>query len=284
MSRVGKKPIIVPSGVEVTINGTVVTVKGPKGTLTKEFNSELTIKEVTGEDHHKDVKEIIIERPNDLPEVRALHGTTRSLLHNMVVGVSEGFRKSLVLVGVGYRAALKGKGLELALGYSHPVVIDEIPGITFTVEKNTTIHIDGIEKDLVGQVAANIRAKRAPEPYKGKGVKYSDEHVRRKEGKKALSLLKEVGVDHRANHKPTELSGGEKQRVAIARALINDPKILLLDEPTGNLDNETSEKIFNIFKQINSKKRQTIITVTHSRELAEISNKKLFLKKGILSE
>ncbi|MCQ8212607.1 ABC transporter ATP-binding protein [Cetobacterium somerae] len=102
--------------------------------------------------------------------------------------------------------------------------------------------------------------------------------------KKALALLKEVGVDHRANHKPTELSGGEKQRVAIARALINDPKILLLDEPTGNLDNETSEKIFNIFKQINSKKRQTIITVTHSRELAEISNKKLFLKKGILSE
>ncbi len=102
--------------------------------------------------------------------------------------------------------------------------------------------------------------------------------------KRALELLKEVGVDHRANHKPTELSGGEKQRVAIARALINNPKILLLDEPTGNLDNETSEKIFNIFKQINSKKRQTIITVTHSRELAEISNKKLFLKKGILSE
>lgn len=102
--------------------------------------------------------------------------------------------------------------------------------------------------------------------------------------KRALELLKEVGVDHRANHKPAELSGGEKQRVAIARALINNPKILLLDEPTGNLDNETSEKIFNIFKQINSKKRQTIITVTHSRELAEISNKKLFLKKGILSE
>ena len=102
--------------------------------------------------------------------------------------------------------------------------------------------------------------------------------------KRALELLKEVGVDHRANHKPTDLSGGEKQRVAIARALINNPKILLLDEPTGNLDNETSEKIFNIFKQINSKKRQTIITVTHSRELAEISNKKLFLKKGILSE
>ena len=126
MSRVGKKPIIVPSGVEVTINGNVVTVKGPKGTLTKEFNSILTIKEVKGEDHHKDVCEIVIERPNDLPEVRAIHGTTRSLLHNMVVGVSEGFKKTLNLVGVGYRAALKGKG-----------------------------------------------------------VKYSDEHVRRKEGKKA---------------------------------------------------------------------------------------------------
>ena len=185
MSRVGKKPIIVPSGVEVTINGNVVTVKGPKGTLTKEFNSILTIKEVKGEDHHKDVCEIVIERPNDLPEVRAIHGTTRSLLHNRVVGVSEGFKKTLNLVGVGYRAALKGKGLELALGYSHPVIVDEIPGITFTVEKNTTIHIEGTEKDLVGQVAANIRAKRAPEPYKGKGVKYSDEHVRRKEGKKA---------------------------------------------------------------------------------------------------
>ncbi|MBM6690883.1 50S ribosomal protein L6 [Fusobacterium mortiferum] len=177
MSRVGKKPIIVPSGVEVTINGNVVTVKGPKGTLTREFNSELTIK--------KEENEIVIERPNDLPAVRAIHGTTRALINNMVVGVSQGFRKTLNLVGVGYRAAAKGKGLELALGYSHPVVIDEVAGITFTVEKNTTIHIDGIEKDVVGQVAADIRAKRAPEPYKGKGVKYSDEVVRRKEGKKS---------------------------------------------------------------------------------------------------
>lgn len=177
MSRVGKKPIIVPSGVEVTINGNVVTVKGPKGTLTREFNSELTIK--------KEENEIVIERPNDLPAVRAIHGTTRALINNMVVGVSHGFRKTLNLVGVGYRAAAKGKGLELALGYSHPVVIDEVAGITFTVEKNTTIHIDGIEKDVVGQVAADIRAKRAPEPYKGKGVKYSDEVVRRKEGKKS---------------------------------------------------------------------------------------------------
>lgn len=177
MSRVGKKPIIVPSGVEVTLNGNVVTVKGPKGTLTKEFNSELTIKKVENE--------IVVERPNDLPAVRAIHGTTRALINNMIVGVSQGFRKTLNLVGVGYRAAVKGKGLELALGYSHPVIIDEISGITFTVEKNTTIHIDGIEKDVVGQVAADIRAKRAPEPYKGKGVKYSDEVVRRKEGKKS---------------------------------------------------------------------------------------------------
>lgn len=177
MSRVGKKPIIVPSGVEVTINGNVVTVKGPKGTLTREFNSELTIK--------KEENEIVIERPNDLPAVRAIHGTTRALINNMIVGVSQGFRKTLNLVGVGYRAAAKGKGLELALGYSHPVVIDEVAGIIFTVEKNTTIHIDGIEKDVVGQVAADIRAKRAPEPYKGKGVKYSDEVVRRKEGKKS---------------------------------------------------------------------------------------------------
>ncbi|STO32142.1 50S ribosomal protein L6 [Fusobacterium necrogenes] len=177
MSRVGKKPIIVPSGVEVTMNGNVVTVKGPKGTLTKEFNSELTIKKVENE--------IVVERPNDLPAVRAIHGTTRALLNNMILGVSQGFRKTLNLVGVGYRAAAKGKGLELALGYSHPVIIDEVPGIAFTVEKNTTIHIDGIEKDVVGQVAADIRAKRAPEPYKGKGVKYSDEVVRRKEGKKS---------------------------------------------------------------------------------------------------
>ena len=117
--------------------------------------------------------------------MRAIHGTTRALINNMVKGVHEGYRKTLTLVGVGYRAAAKGKGLEISLGYSHPVIIDEIPGITFSVEKNTTIHIDGIEKELVGQVAANIRAKRPPEPYKGKGVKYADEHIRRKEGKKS---------------------------------------------------------------------------------------------------
>ena len=177
MSRVGKKPIVVPSGVEFTVKENVVTVKGPKGTLTKEFNKDLVIKLENGE--------VSVERPNDEPAVRAIHGTTRALINNMVKGVSEGFRVTLSLVGVGYRAAIKGKGLEISLGFSHPVVIDEIPGITFTVDKNTTIHVDGIEKELVGQVAANIRAKRPPEPYKGKGVKYADEHIRRKEGKKA---------------------------------------------------------------------------------------------------
>ena len=177
MSRVGKKPIAVPSGVDFSVKDNVVTVKGPKGTLTKEFNNNITIKL---EDGH-----ITVERPNDEPFIRAIHGTTRALINNMVKGVHEGYRKTLTLVGVGYRAAAKGKGLEISLGFSHPVIIDEIPGITFSVEKNTTIHIDGIEKELVGQVAANIRAKRPPEPYKGKGVKYADEHIRRKEGKKS---------------------------------------------------------------------------------------------------
>ena len=177
MSRIGKKPIVVPAGVTVTVDGHKVTVKGPKGTLTKEFNKNLTI---ALEDGH-----VVVTRPDDSIEMRALHGTTRALIHNMVVGVSEGFKKVLNLVGVGYRAAVKGKGLELALGYSHPVIIDEIPNITFAVEKNTTIIVEGIEKDVVGQVAAVIRSKRAPEPYKGKGVKYADEIIRRKEGKKS---------------------------------------------------------------------------------------------------
>lgn len=178
MSRVGKKIIVVPAGVEVTIAANnVVTVKGPKGTLTKEFNKELTIRMENNEIH--------VERPNDMPAVRAIHGTTRALINNMVVGVSEGFKKTLNLVGVGYRAAEKNNGLDMALGYSHPVIIDAVEGIKMIVEKNTTIHIEGIEKDVVGQVAADIRSKRAPEPYKGKGVKYSDEIVRRKEGKKS---------------------------------------------------------------------------------------------------
>jgi large subunit ribosomal protein L6 len=177
MSRVGNKAIVMPAGVQVTVNGNDVTVKGPKGTLSRTFFEEVTVKV---EDNI-----VTVERADETPRVRALHGTTRALLNSMVVGVSEGFRKTLQLVGVGYRAAAKGKGLELSLGYSHPVEIAAVEGITFTVEKATTIHIDGIDKQVVGQVAADIRAKRAPEPYKGKGVKYSDEVIRRKEGKKA---------------------------------------------------------------------------------------------------
>lgn len=177
MSRVGNKLINVPAGVEVTLNGNVVTVKGPKGTLTKEFSNELVIKLENGV--------LTVERPNDLPATRAIHGTTRALINNMVVGVSQGFKKTLTLVGVGYKATEKNKGLEMALGFSHPVIIDAVDGLTMTVEKNTTIHIEGIEKDVVGQIAAEIRSKRPPEPYKGKGVKYSDEVVRRKEGKKS---------------------------------------------------------------------------------------------------
>lgn len=178
MSRVGKKIIVVPAGVSVTIeDNNVVTVKGPKGTLTKSFNTQLEIK-IEG-------VELTVTRPNDTPFMRAIHGTTRALLNNMVIGVSEGFRKTLTLVGVGYRAAEKNGGLEMSLGYSHPVIINAVEGIKMSVEKNTTVHIDGIEKELVGQIAANIRSKRAPEPYKGKGVKYVDEVIRRKEGKKS---------------------------------------------------------------------------------------------------
>lgn len=178
MSRIGKQPIVIPAGVTVTVNdNNEVTVTGSKGTLTKEFNQEMIIKI---EDN-----QIIVVRPNEERFTRSLHGTTRALIHNMVLGVSEGFKKTLKLVGVGYRAAVKGNGLELSLGYSHPVIIDPINNIKFSVDKNTTVVVEGIEKDIVGQVAADIRSKRPPEPYKGKGVKYEDEVIRRKEGKKS---------------------------------------------------------------------------------------------------
>jgi len=177
MSRVGRNPITVPSGVTVEINGSKVVVKGAKGTLENVFNENIKIKQEDGQ--------IIVERPNDTPNMRALHGTTRALIANMITGVSQGFVKKLDLVGVGYRAAQNGKGLTLSLGYSHPVEILPVEGITFKLEGNTKIIVEGIDKTLVGQVAANIRAKRPPEPYKGKGVKYSDEVIRRKEGKKA---------------------------------------------------------------------------------------------------
>ena len=176
MSRIGKKPITIPAGVEVKQEGNTFTVKGPKGQLVRELSSEIKV--------NIDGNEITFERPNDLPNIRALHGTTRANLNNMIVGVSEGFTRGLELVGVGYRVQASGKGLTLSLGYSHPVEIEAVDGITFKVEGNTKISVEGIDKQLVGQVAANIRAKRPPEPYKGKGVKYADEVIRRKEGKK----------------------------------------------------------------------------------------------------
>ena len=176
MSRVGRKVITIPSGVELKQEGNKITVKGPKGQLEREFSPEITVKVENGD--------INITRPNDLPDIRALHGTTRAVLNNMIVGVSQGFEKKLELVGVGYRVQAAGKGLTLSLGFSHPVEIEPVEGITFKVEGNTKISVEGINKELVGQIAANIRAKRPPEPYKGKGVKYADEQIRRKEGKK----------------------------------------------------------------------------------------------------
>ena len=175
MSRVGRSPIPVPSGVEVTVSGRAVTVKGPKGQLDMEIPGDIEVR--------ADGDTVLVERPDDERRNRALHGLTRSLVNNMVVGVTEGFRKDLEIVGVGYRATAKGKGLELALGFSHPVVVDAPEGISFEVPSATEIGVIGIDKELVGQVAANIRAIRKPEPYKGKGVRYKDERVLRKAGK-----------------------------------------------------------------------------------------------------
>ena len=178
MSRIGKLPVPVPAGVEVKIDGASVTVKGPKGELSNTFDERLGIE-------LNDANEIIVTRPNDERECRALHGLTRSLINNMVVGVTEGYVKTLELVGVGYRASVKNGGLEMALGFSHPVIVKPVEGITFDCPDNTTINISGIDKQLVGQVAADVRKFRKPEPYKGKGIRYRGEHVRRKEGKAA---------------------------------------------------------------------------------------------------
>ena len=177
MSRIGKQPVTVPAGVDVKIDGHVVTVKGAKGELTREFNPMMTIKQ--------EGNEIIVTRPDDSREARSLHGLTRTLIHNMVIGVSEGYSKKLELVGVGYRAALKGKNLEMQLGYSHPVVVEPHEGIEFEVPTQTEILVKGISKERVGQVAADVRKWRAPEPYKGKGIRYSGERIRRKLGKAA---------------------------------------------------------------------------------------------------
>ena len=176
MSRVGRAPITVPSGVDVAVAGSHVTVKGPKGTLERDIPAPITVRTDDGV--------VVVERPNDERESRALHGLVRSLVNNMVVGVSEGFRKDLDIVGVGYRATAKGNDkLELALGFSHPVSVQAPDGVTFEVATPTTIGVIGIDKEAVGQVAANIRKIRKPEPYKGKGVRYRDERVVRKAGK-----------------------------------------------------------------------------------------------------
>jgi large subunit ribosomal protein L6 len=177
VSRIGKQPIPVPSGVEVKIDGSTVTVTGPKGTLSQTFQPAMGIALEDGV--------LTVTRPNDERANRSLHGLTRTLLSNMVVGVSEGFHKNLEIVGVGYRAELKGSDIQLALGFSHPVLVKAEPGITLEVPSNTKITVRGIDKQRVGQVAAEIRGWRPPEPYKGKGVRYEGEHVRRKVGKTA---------------------------------------------------------------------------------------------------
>ena len=177
MSRIGRLPITVPSGVEVTLNGQQVNVKGPKGTLALTVAVPLTIAK-------NDDGEIQVSRPNDERQNRSLHGLTRTLVSNMVVGVTEGYVKKLEIVGVGYRVLAKGpQQLEFALGYSHPVVITAPEGVTFAVESPTRLSVSGIDKQLVGETAANIRKLRKPEPYKGKGVRYAGELGRRKAGK-----------------------------------------------------------------------------------------------------
>jgi len=176
MSRIGRMPVAVPAGVEVSIgNGNLVTVKGPKGTLTQQLCPAMTLKQ--------EGAEILVSRPNDEKENRALHGLTRALLHNMVVGVTDGYKKELEINGVGYRAAKEGNKLVLTIGYSHPVEVPEIDGIHIDVPAQNQIVISGCDKQKVGQFAAEVREKRPPEPYKGKGIKYVGETIRRKVGK-----------------------------------------------------------------------------------------------------
>ncbi len=175
MSRIGNKPITIPAGVEVKLNGNEVTVKGPKGTLVNSFNKDMAIS-VEG-------NEIIVKRPSDDKEHRSLHGLTRTLIANMVEGVTNGFSKELEVNGVGYHVNKQGKDLVMSLGFSHQVVVSETDGITIDVPNPNKIVISGPDKQKVGQFAAEVREKRPPEPYKGKGIKYADEHIRRKEGK-----------------------------------------------------------------------------------------------------
>ncbi|CDF58873.1 50S ribosomal protein L6 [Thermobrachium celere] len=176
MSRIGRLPIAVPQGVTVTVDASnVVTVKGPKGTLTRQFSKLMNIKVEDGK--------VVVTRPNDEKKSRELHGLTRTLINNMIIGVTQGYQKALELVGVGYKVQKQGKKLVINVGYSHPVEIEPEEGIEFDVPSATQIVVKGIDKELVGQVAARIRSVREPEPYKGKGIKYVDEVIRRKEGK-----------------------------------------------------------------------------------------------------
>ncbi|MDE2820078.1 MAG: 50S ribosomal protein L6 [Chloroflexota bacterium] len=178
MSRIGKQPVVLPDKVTVAIEKNSVTVRGPKGELSQEFNPEMMIRQDNGA--------LIVERPSDLRHHKALHGLTRALLANMVTGVSQGYRKTLEIQGVGYQAVLQGKNLQLRLGHSHEVLVEPPENISFDVPKDSRgsiIHVDGINKQVVGQVAADIRGWRPPEPYKGKGVRYFGEYVRRKAGK-----------------------------------------------------------------------------------------------------
>jgi large subunit ribosomal protein L6 len=175
MSRIGRLPIPVPSGVDVSIEGATVSVKGPNGSLSRDIAPQLTIVREDGT--------LRVERPDDGKQSRELHGLTRTLIANMVTGVTTGYRKGLEITGVGYRAQLVGKKLQLSLGYSHPIEIDPPEGVAFEVENPTRLAVTGIDKELVGHVAARVRAMRKPEPYKGKGVRYSGEVVRRKAGK-----------------------------------------------------------------------------------------------------
>lgn len=177
MSRIGRKPVVVPAGVNVTVEGTTVKVKGPKGELSHTFPSSMKIR--------LEGNEVLIERPSDEKKERAFHGLTRALLANMVLGVTEGFKKTLEIIGVGYRAEKKGKNLVVSVGYSHPVEYPEPAGITLSTPAPTVIVIEGIDKQKVGQVAAELREFRPPEPYKGKGIRYQGEQVRRKAGKTA---------------------------------------------------------------------------------------------------
>ena len=175
MSRIGNKVITIPAGVEVNLDDNFATVKGPKGELKQQFDKDMTFN-IEG-------SEITVVRPSDSKRHRTVHGTTRAILANMVEGVSAGFKKELELIGVGYRAQMQGKKLVLSVGYSHPVEFEAIDGITLGVEGNTKVSIEGINKEVVGQYAAKVRAVRPPEPYKGKGIRYVGEYVRRKEGK-----------------------------------------------------------------------------------------------------